>query len=303
MRLSSGQSNGLFAVMLCVLIGFASPVFAQSIDADPQTALPEQSGKFVFSDWDGPDVPVWTYVPPTLDPATAPITFVMHGARRDPQRYRNQWIDEANQGGFIVVAPEFSREDFPGSRSYNLGAMFERGSGEWRDEALWSFSAIEPIFDGVVARLNGVQTGYTIYGHSAGSQFVHRFLFMKPNTRATRFLAANAGWYTFADPGIMFPFGLGEIPLSDGQLQAALGKDLVVLLGDRDNDPHHTSLNRSEGAMQQGPHRFARGMAFFEAGKEYAAARGWEFGWSLRVIPGVAHSNGGMAEGAFDLIE
>ncbi len=54
----------------------------------------------------------------------------MHGANRDPLRYRDQWIDEAQEGGFVVIVPEFSRTDFPGSRSYNLGAAFERRTGE-----------------------------------------------------------------------------------------------------------------------------------------------------------------------------
>ncbi len=275
----------------------------QSTSAASSHSLAQGRGGFVFSNWNGPDLPVWTYVPQRIESGTAPILFVMHGARRDPQRYREQWVASADRGGFIIVAPEFSRVDFPGSRNYNLGGMFERGTGEWRDEGLWSFSAIEPIFDEVVARLNGSQGDYTIFGHSAGSQFVHRFLMMKPDNRAKRFLAANAGWYTFADPEIAFPFGLGEIPLTQEQLAAILAKDVVILLGDQDTDTAHSSLNRSDGAMRQGEHRFARGQAFFEAARAYADQNGWEFGWSLRVVEGVGHSNGGMAEGAFDLVD
>ncbi len=293
---------------LAGLLAVTSPALAETQDCSGETcrtipSLAAERGGFVFSDWQGPDLPIWTYVPEEIDRTSAPIVFVMHGARRDPQSYREQWIEEAEEGGFIVIAPEFSREDFPRAWGYNLGAMLEPETGEWREEGLWSFSAIEPIFDEAVARLNGSQTHYSIYGHSAGSQFVHRFLFMKPSTRANRFLAANAGWYTFADPAIAFPFGLGGIPLSEGDLRAALAKDVVILLGDEDNDRNHSSLNRSDGAMQQGPHRLARGRAFFAAARDYAAARGWEFGWSLRVIEGVAHSNAGMAAGAFDLIE
>ncbi len=145
--------------------------------------------------------------------------------------------------------------------------------------------------------------GYTVYRHSAGSQFVHRFLFFKCDARAQRYLAANAGWYTFADPAIAYPFDLGSIPIGKEGLRAALAKDVVLLLGDEDNDRNQSALNRSDGAMVQGPHRFARGQAFFEAARTYAEQRRWEFGWSLRVVEGVAHSNGGMAQGAYDLIE
>lgn len=277
-----------------------SPLHAETREG---TAIRSGKDTFVFAGWQGPPIRVWTYIPANVERAKAPIAFVMHGARRDPQRYREQWIDLADRGGFIIIAPEFSRDDFPRAQGYNLGNAIDRKTGERRDEALWSFSAIEPIFDEVVERLGGNQLRYTIYGHSAGSQFVHRFLFFKPDARVKRYLAANAGWYTFADPQTDFPFGLGGLPIDEEALRAALAKDVVVLLGDQDSDPQHSSLNRSEGAMRQGPHRFARGRAFFEQAQTMAAQNGWEFGWSLRVIEGVAHSNGGMARGAYDLIE
>lgn len=307
-----GRVTGINSRHIAVAVLAAFSVFyvglaqAAAHDASAQVAnaaLAPGKDHFEFGDWHGPNFHVWTYIPPEADRRTAPILFVMHGARRDPQRYREQWTDEADKGGFIVVAPEFSQENFPRSRNYNLGALFERGSDTLRDEAVWSFSALEPLFDQVVARIGGEQTQYTIFGHSAGSQFVHRFLLMKPETRAKRYLAANAGWYTFADPDVDFPFGLKGTPASEEGIRSALAKDVVILLGDQDTDPDHTSLNRSEGAMQQGPHRFARGQSFFAAAKELAEEKEWEFGWSLRVIEGVAHSNDGMAAGSYDLVE
>lgn len=313
---------GIAVLLIAAFFGSSGPVAAQSAQTvqsahscaeahaeDPAVtrSVPEAlcmgRDSFVFAAWDGPDLPVWTYIPAGVDPKTAPIVFVMHGAQRDPQRYRDQWIEGAMAGGFIVVAPEFSRADFPAAQGYNLGAAVDMHTGEWRDEGMWSFSAIEPIFDAVVSRLGGSQADYTIYGHSAGSQFVHRFLFFKPEVRARRYLVANAGWYTFADPAIAFPFGLGGTPFGEEGLRAALAKDVVVLLGDEDNDPNHTSLNRSDDAMRQGRHRFARGQAFFAAARDYAAERGWAFGWSLRIVEGVAHSNRGMAAGAYGLVD
>lgn len=246
---------------------------------------------------------MWVYAPESVDKASAPIAFIMHGARRDPDRYRDQWIEEADKAGFIIVAPGFSREDFPRANGYNLGGVFDGESGEQRDERVWAFSAVEPIFDEVVARLSGSQSHYTIYGHSAGSQFVHRFLFFKPDARVKRYLAANAGWYTFADPAVPFPFGLKGLSIDDNALKAALAKDVVVILGDQDNDPGGRLLNQSKGAMKQGPHRFARGKAFFASARSLAERKGWEFGWSVRIVEGVGHSNGGISDVVYDLIE
>ncbi len=286
-----------------------APVLAAPSDPEKPSAAPVTptlaAGRdsFDFTAWSGPAIPVWTYVPEDVDRASAPILFVMHGARREPQRYREQWIDHAKASGFIIVAPEFSREDWPRAQGYNLGGVFDSESGQPKPEGVWAFSAIEPIFDEVRAQLGNEATGYTLYGHSAGSQFVHRFLFFKPEARVERFLAANAGWYTFANPDTPFPFGLGGLPVSDEALRNALAKDVVILLGDQDNDPDHDSLNRSVGAMAQGPHRLARGHAFFTSAQTIARTNGWDFGWSLRIVPGVAHSNGGIAAGAYDLIE
>ena len=48
----------------------------------------------------------------------------------------------------------------------------------------------------------------------------------------------------------------------------------------------HKHLNRQPSAMQQGPHRYARGMAFFQKGKEEAARLGVRLAWSLYTVPG-----------------
>lgn len=287
----------------------SATLMAQSEGAYPEKAASAAilevagKGKFVFTNWDGSDLPVWTYVPPHIDRKTAPIAIIMHGARRDPDRYRDEWTAQADRHGFIVVAPGFSRDDFPRANGYNLGFMRDTGTGEWRPKATWTFSAIEPIFEAVVSRLGGTQTQYTLYGHSAGSQFVHRMLFFAPGARVKRYLPANAGWYTFPDTDVAFPFGVGATMLDEDDLRRALAKDVVILLGDRDNDPQGRSLNRSAGALAQGPHRFARGQAFFAAARDLAADKGWDFGWTVRIVPGVAHSNGDMAKQVADLIE
>lgn len=301
---------GTFGIVAAGLLAFnlAAPSFALGTPRDAPTVSAElpmlEAGKsrFEFSDWHGPAIPVWTYVPDRIDPRTAPIAIIMHGASRNPDDYRDAWVAGADSHGFIVIAPGFSNEDFPGARTYNMGGVLDQ-NGQPLPRAQWTFSVIEPLFDEVVSRLGGAQTGYTLYGHSAGSQFVHRFMYFMPEARAKRFLFANAGWYTFPDRSIAFPFGLDGTPVNDARLQAVLAKDVVLLLGDQDNDARHRLLNRSREAMRQGRHRFERGQNFFASASQLAQDNGWDFGWKLRVIEGVAHSNSGIAAGAADLIE
>ncbi len=312
MSAQSVLSHILLAAIFVFGASLGGQLSAQPLEAKPVKAdlsvwdgkiLGEGRSRFLFSGWEGPDLPVWAYIPEGVDKRTAPILIVMHGASRDPRRYTEEWIPFAEEDGFIIIAPEFSREDFRGSRKYNLGNMWERGAKAPNPPEIWSFSAIEPLFAQVVKAIGGNQTSYNLYGHSAGSQFVHRFLFLTSGARAHRFLPANAGWYTMPDPDIEFPYGLKGVGLSEQALKDALAKDVVILLGDADTDTQHESLRRTEEAMAQGPHRFARGLSYFARAKALADELDTEFNWSYRIIPGVAHKNGGIAAGAHDLVK
>ena len=85
-------------------------------------------------------------------------------------------VNFADAHGFIAVAPEFTATDFEGSARYNLGYVFDPDTGERRDQADWTFSAIEPLFDQIVEWADGQQQTDALFGHSAGSQFARRFL-------------------------------------------------------------------------------------------------------------------------------
>ena len=163
-----------------------------------------REAQWQFSAWAGPPVTVRTYVPVRSD-ATTPVVIVMHGASRDAPRYYDDWRALAEAHGFIVVVPYLSDKRFPGSNRYNLGHVFNGDTGRQRDKDKWTFSLIEPLFDEVVKRVGGAQNEYVLYGHSAGSQFVHRFMYYVPEARVSKLIAANAGWYTMPDFSIDYP--------------------------------------------------------------------------------------------------
>lgn len=277
-----------------------APVVFFAVQDEPATQQTPAAGRFVFAGWDGPDLPVWYQLPENVTPET-PVVFVMHGVKRDADRYRNEWASLARKHGFIVIVPEFSQTDFPGAGGYNTGYFTTEG-GAARPRSQWSFAAIEPLFDDVRQRFGTGVTRYSIYGHSAGAQFVHRFLLFMPEARIDQAIAANAGWYTMPDPATEFPYGLDQAPVDDAALNAALGKRMIVLLGTADTDRNHPNLRRTPEANAQGPHRFARGQQFFSQGKQAAAAKDARFGWQLVAVPDVAHSNGEMAMAAAPLI-
>ena len=217
-----------------------------------------------FSAWAGPEIPIWVHVPSGVDVQRAPITVVMHGAGRDADRYVRQWVPHAEAHGIVIIAPKFSKRAFPGALRYNLGHVFDE-AGNMRDESSWSFSAIEPLFDAVRASIGSDRNEYAMYGHSGGSQFIHRFMYYKPNARVSRYVLANAGWYTFPSLDVEYPYGLSSSGLPASTLRRVLAEDVTILLGSEDNDPNHDSLRRTPGALAQGRHRVERGTHFFQA--------------------------------------
>ena len=263
-------------------------------------SLPSGRADFIFSGWQGPSIKVWTYLPQQTS-ADTPVVFVMHGTKRDGERYRNEWVDLAEKNRFIVVVPEFPKKQFPGSRSYNLGNVFKKNGGLNR-KSLWSFSAIEPLFDAIKKRTGNQQSSYALYGHSAGSQFVHRFLYYVPNARVNRAVAANAGWYTMPDFNTDFPYGLKDAPVTLDHLNTTFEKNLVVLLGTKDTSTTSKSLRKTPEALAQGPHRLARGKTFFKAAQSAARYNNADFKWQLEYAPGIGHKNGLMAEFAAPLL-
>jgi len=268
------------------------------------TGKPPAPGDFTFDfdDWSGPAVPVKMYVPETAT-ADTPIVIVMHGASRDLERYYNDWRTEGEKHGFIVVVPWFSADAFPGSARYNLGWVFDPDTGKKRPRKRWTFAAIEPLFDDVVRRVDGKQASYTLFGHSAGSQFVHRFLYFVPDARVKRAIAANAGWYTMPDYGVEWPYGLRDSGTDPARLGDYLGRDLVVLLGDADMIREDDDLRKTPEAELQGPHRYARGHTFYRVAKARAAELGVDFGWQLQEVAGAVHSNALMTPDAARFVD
>ena len=260
-----------------------------------------ERSEFEFANWAGKPIKVLVFVPDKSTENT-PIVFVMHGASRTAERYLNDWVPQAEDHNLVIVVPEFTVGDFPKSDHYNLGHVFTRGSHKLRPEDDWTFSAIEPLFDEVVEKIGGRQTAYTLYGHSAGSQFVHRYLYYKPDARVNRYIAANAGWYTLPDFDFEYPYGFTDANIDPDMLAGFFAKDLILLLGREDTDPNADKLRQTKEARIQGPNRLARGITMFRTAKAKAEELGVEFNWQLMLVPGADHDNAKMAPAAATLV-
>jgi poly(3-hydroxybutyrate) depolymerase len=285
--------NRLWQWALVAVAGIGASVFAA-------TPIPPGKWSFVFTDAKGhADRPirVYTYRPRGCD-TRCPIVFVMHGVKRDASAYRDHWELVADNYNVLVVAPEFAGRYWPKAAEYNLGGV----AGQ-PDREKWAYSAIEHLFDEV----RDGQNGYSIFGHSAGGQFVQRMALFRPDNRASVMVAANPGWYAMPEwrkekASHPYPYSLVESPVGEAELKRALQRRFVLLLGEKDSDPDHENLNQSEGAKRQGASRVDRGETFFKAATAAAGELGVKFAWELNEVPDTAHDGAAMSRIAAQML-
>lgn len=240
---------------------------------------------------------VFYHRPAAWRPEGGRVAFVMHGLNRDADRYLAEWVALSDRLGFLVVCPEFSAAKFPGDEWYNFGGLRRA-----REPGLRSFAVPDRVFAELRARTGATASRYSLYGHSAGAQFVHRFLLLAPLAAVDQAVAANAGWYTLPVFDQDFPYGLHGTDVTEAEIATFLRRPLVLQLGEADNDPAHRSLRRDAGSDLQGTHRFARGLNYMAVGWREAAARGFPLPWRVVTVPGLGHENGRMAESAATLL-
>lgn len=247
------------------------------------------------------------YHVPDANLSTMPILFVFHGAGRNAVEYRNAWIEEANDRGFIVITPKFSSSDFPGGDGYNLGNVFEDGDNPslstLNDEHDWAYSVIEPLFDDVKSQLGNTSETYNIFGFSAGGQFAHRFVMFKPNARVDKIVASASGWYTVPDDDIEFPYGIDNCPIENIPASNYFSKNMTIQIGTLDNNPNASALRRNPTVDVQGTNRYDRAYHMFNTSKNIAESLGETFNWQIVETPGNGHDNLGAVEQAAEIIK
>lgn len=224
------------------------------------------------------------------------LVIVIPGVHRNAAEYLSVWKDIADSKSLLIVVPEFKKEFFPGSEEYQWGGVFDPETNELRPPEKSSFQILEDAFDFLREYFSLPQDSYSLYGHSGGAQFVHRFLMLQPEHRAHRAIAANAGWYTFVNDSKDYPLAYKNIPPSRLNLPVFFEMNFTVLNGELDNNPDHKFLNKDpEIQLQQGLHRLERGGNYFNDAKKQAASKNLKFNWSRYIVPQSGHSNRKMS--------
>jgi hypothetical protein len=234
---------------------------------------------------------------PKRHSASTPVLFVHHGVQRNGGDYRDYWLPLVDAAELLVIVPEFSEAAFPKSPWYNYGNRVD-ADGQRNPRTAWTYGVPARVF--AALRRQGVTAAqrYGSFGHSAGGQFVHRMISLGFRDRVAVAATANAGTYAMPDPGVAFPYGLGDAEVDDEALRALLAFRLMVFAGTADTDTSGEHFPREEPAMQQGATRYARAHAYMAAARAAARARGVPCNWTITDIPDVGHDGARMSAAA-----
>jgi pimeloyl-ACP methyl ester carboxylesterase len=252
-------------------------------------------------------ITIFYYIPVRGNIKKMPVLFSMHGAERSGAIQRNAWKHFAEDYGFIVLAPQYSKQYYKES-DYQFGGVSE-SPDEFilRPKELWTYNTIEAIFDYFKEATGNKSEKYDMFGHSAGGQFVHRYLLATPEAHVRKAVAANPGSWTFLKAegltdtsGVAhgWPYSIKDTPFtSEEYLKPFLGREMIIQVGTADTIQVGEAVPSSDVARAQGAMRHERGWNFFRQSQRLALEKGYPFRWMIVDVVGAEHSSVQMIHG------
>jgi len=133
-----------------------------------QNLSENSTGSFTFTPQaplNRPPIEVFYHIPEG-DLTSMPILMSFHGAERNGAYYRDLWISMANANGFMVFAPKFSSDNYPGiGDNYIMSNIFDDGDNPsietFNDPTEWTCSVLDPLFEYIKADISGGQETYS----------------------------------------------------------------------------------------------------------------------------------------------
>ncbi len=256
-----------------------------------------QINKILYASWDKPDVEILYTLPKEINNQTK-VLFIIHGNSRDVKKYLNLWLEDAKDKNVILVAPHFTKENYP-----NFGTLqIAKSSGKiLNDQSNNLTNSISSFFTYFKSKYNLESSTYRIFGFSAGSQFVHRYLMYGKDTRTEKAVLGSAGWYTFLNEE-KYPYGTKNMPIEKERYEWFLSRRVLFILGNKDNDPNHPTLNLSKGAKKQGNNRYERGQNYFDNLLNFSQKNKIPFRWRYKVVPSLDHNTEMLSKNAIPFL-
>jgi poly(3-hydroxybutyrate) depolymerase len=213
-------------------------------------------------------------------PRDAPLLVTIHGISRNAREHAESFAPLAARHGFTVVAPRFEQGEYD-----DYQRLGRRGRGPRADAAL------DHLID-ELERSGLASRELFLFGYSGGAQFVHRYVMAHPE-RVRAAIVASAGWYTFPDPSIDYPYGIratAELPGVRLRPRSFLRIPMLAVVGDDDRE-RDESLRRSSALdRRQGRNRVERAERWVRAMRMAAREHEMSPRVELALLEGAGHS-------------
>ncbi|MDZ4843607.1 MAG: hypothetical protein SH859_15885 [Hyphomicrobium aestuarii] len=224
------------------------------------------------------------------------LMFIFPGYERNAHGYMRRARRIAREECLTIFAPEMDQDRFPRSR-YQRAGVSRAGRASLDETCMGLF--LRRLLDWARRLEQRPDAPYVLFGHSAGAQLLSRVAAYCPMQSPARIILANPSSYVAPSLIEPAPYGFGgilDVREREERLRACLAQPITIYLGDADLGDFR--LDETANANRQGPTRFARGQATYQAGRDMAVARGWAFNWRLVVAKGIGHSSKGMLRAA-----
>lgn len=185
--------------------------------------------------WTYKNIPIWMYYNKNSDVSKIKkVLFVFHGDARNASDYVSMFSEFADISDYVILCPEFSVNDYP---NYNEGNVIS-SDGTINPVNTWIFPLIQEIFDFFKQSTGNTSQTFDAWGHSAGAQFLHRYVMLTNPVNINKIICANAGFYTqvFEQSGkgpLDYPYGIGNVT-NYFNLKSFASKNITILLGKND---------------------------------------------------------------------
>jgi len=190
---------GLLFVFLPLLMGQMPP-------RDPPAVRASERGRVTRGSLEHGDYA--SYLPKS-EPRD--ILVIVHGtlgkgeaALDVAERFIKRWVEVAERRRLLLIAPAFDQENFGGYAGPGGGyrGLFGRRIGA--DEF------VNTIVDVAREQYPTLPSKFFLYGHSAGGQFVSRYVVKHPDRIKAAVISA-AGTFAFPDPTVPWTNGMGRL--------------------------------------------------------------------------------------------
>lgn len=285
--------------MIKKLLGIVSLFSLVHIAVSYGEKLPVGEGSFYFpfpNVQTNDSIKVFYYIPEEFESQSMPVVVGFHGNDRDCSYWIDTWKEYASEKGFMFFIPWFTKEDFPTWRYQEAGIKNDK------DEILSKQYQTSVLVDSLLSnilKISGTKDSkVTIYGHSAGGQFVHRFMLLNDSPYVKKAIIGNPGWFTFPDNSLNYSYGIKDlIGVDENRMKSMLGKNIILQLGLGDTI-RESFLRKTPEADSQGLNRLERGNNFYEALSNKARELNTDFNWRKVYVPEVGHDAVAMSRHA-----